>query len=787
MPGPTTPEPLSGRLRRAVDMSANFSLNPSRRNEGLQCVVRMGGESAEADTWRSGDGVLMEASVTLAEGERVSTCTVRLHDPDFSISEKYLHQSILQGGVVGLPEEDKETGKGAASPYGGVADTTISVKVQAFLLLIRYAEGTSGPAGYRTITGGGKFESFKYHPGTRNPNLYRETGLNSDASGAYQFISTTWEPIAKKLGLKDFSPTSQDKGAVELIRQKSYLDEIERGGPGDLEKAIYGLAPTWASFPSGPQARTSIEELKSQYLKYVTRLDPTIEETARAEPDEEDLPRNRKAGGATRAQEAAKAQAAGGPKEEKPIEGVQRKGCEIRVWLSFGERVVEFGFIHTETSVQQQSGLRTVQFIGHSVRWLMTRRLKNTAFQSISLKQLAEKVARSYNMELVWEGEGDGVKFTYLSQDGITDYQLIYRESQKLGYRIYDDVSSKKLYIAKRQGKELAFVVRDGETLRGFQMQDAAQKDEGGETESDGSASGTTGELKVIIDPLLGSFVQKVQENKTATGNATTDSKFLTGATKEKLSGSYDERARDDVIAARREAAKRIRGIRGSCDITTTDAVLELNPDMFMATEGEAFPGAMSRTWLIDTVRHKYPEGTTSITFYSPGRPKKESPTAGVNGEGAPISGEDLPPIPAGEWRLPMPLAGNSTMSPGGLYGDPRGYGGHVGTDVGGFGEGLKADHVYAMRTGKVTKAGGPLGELKVLCSDGWSYRYLHMTGIRPSVGQYVEAGQYVGTRSNVATTEIHLHVEVMTPSGGWVDPRSVQVKEGRWYPIVYR
>jgi len=61
-------------------------------------------------------------------------------------------------------------------------------------------------------------------------------------------LSTTWDPLAKKLGLEDFSPTSQDKAAIELSRQYDVTQELLQK-EGMSMKVSSLLGRQWASFP----------------------------------------------------------------------------------------------------------------------------------------------------------------------------------------------------------------------------------------------------------------------------------------------------------------------------------------------------------------------------------------------------------------------------------------------------------------------------------------------------------------------------------------------------------
>lgn len=138
-------------------------------------------------------------------------------------------------------------------------------RVKAFLDTIAAAEGTASPDGYRTQYTGTKFVSFSDHP--REMRCGRRYGkkLCSDAAGRYQFISTTWDRFAQKFSLSDFSPQNQDLVAVELIREKGALEDIEAGR---LESAVRKLAYIWPSFRRfGGSVESSMPKLEQMYLQ----------------------------------------------------------------------------------------------------------------------------------------------------------------------------------------------------------------------------------------------------------------------------------------------------------------------------------------------------------------------------------------------------------------------------------------------------------------------------------------------------------------------------------------
>lgn len=131
--------------------------------------------------------------------------------------------------------------------------------VQAFLMTIRAGEGTAGANGYRTMFGGGLIDSFADHP---RQVICRNTAngrICSSAAGAYQFLRATWDRVAAKLGLPDFSPASQDAGALELIREKGALEDVKAGR---FDVAVNKCRKVWASMPGAGYGQPEVEFAK---------------------------------------------------------------------------------------------------------------------------------------------------------------------------------------------------------------------------------------------------------------------------------------------------------------------------------------------------------------------------------------------------------------------------------------------------------------------------------------------------------------------------------------------
>jgi muramidase (phage lysozyme) len=136
--------------------------------------------------------------------------------------------------------------------------------VCAFLDMLAFAEGTAGKGddGYNVLVGGTLFNGYAGHPG-RSMWLPRYK-IHSTAAGRYQFLLRTWRVLEKQLKLIDFSPQSQDRGAMELIRGRGALDDVKAGY---LVAAIAKCAKEWVSLPGADygQREVALDELRAAY------------------------------------------------------------------------------------------------------------------------------------------------------------------------------------------------------------------------------------------------------------------------------------------------------------------------------------------------------------------------------------------------------------------------------------------------------------------------------------------------------------------------------------------
>lgn len=120
----------------------------------------------------------------------------------------------------------------------------------AFLDTIAYSEGTDKPGqpsldrGYDVLVGGALFSGYADHP-RKLVDLPR-LGIKSTAAGRYQILARFYDAYKKQLGLPDFSPASQDKIAIQLIRECKALDDVNAGR---VAEALAKCKSRWASLP----------------------------------------------------------------------------------------------------------------------------------------------------------------------------------------------------------------------------------------------------------------------------------------------------------------------------------------------------------------------------------------------------------------------------------------------------------------------------------------------------------------------------------------------------------
>lgn len=125
----------------------------------------------------------------------------------------------------------------------------ISRNLSAFLYLLGYSELGSmvdwPEQGYNVIVGSTPQKPILMKSYDKHPNVLVKAH-NSTAAGRYQILNRYALAYQKQLNLPDFGPESQDRIAIQLIRECKALDDIEHGR---IEQAIIKCKSRWASLP----------------------------------------------------------------------------------------------------------------------------------------------------------------------------------------------------------------------------------------------------------------------------------------------------------------------------------------------------------------------------------------------------------------------------------------------------------------------------------------------------------------------------------------------------------
>lgn len=139
----------------------------------------------------------------------------------------------------------------------------------AFLDMLAWSEGTDNGRqptrdhGYDVLVGGELFVGYADHP--RKLVALPRLGIKSSAAGRYQLLARYWDAYRKILDLKDFGPISQDRIAIQQIKERRALEDI---GAGRIEEAIAKCRNIWASLPSAGynQFEHRADDLLAQYI-----------------------------------------------------------------------------------------------------------------------------------------------------------------------------------------------------------------------------------------------------------------------------------------------------------------------------------------------------------------------------------------------------------------------------------------------------------------------------------------------------------------------------------------
>lgn len=139
--------------------------------------------------------------------------------------------------------------------------------VVAFLDMLAWSEGTIGKGddGYNDIVDpAGFFTDYSTHP---NLLVQVNAKIKSTAAGRYQLLARYYEAYRKLLGLSDFSPVSQDKIAIQQIKERKAYQLIIAG---QITEAISRSSNIWASLPGNSygQRQHKVADLIRIYQRF---------------------------------------------------------------------------------------------------------------------------------------------------------------------------------------------------------------------------------------------------------------------------------------------------------------------------------------------------------------------------------------------------------------------------------------------------------------------------------------------------------------------------------------
>ncbi|WP_313064668.1 glycoside hydrolase family 24 protein [Achromobacter animicus] len=141
--------------------------------------------------------------------------------------------------------------------------------VLAFLDMLAVSEGTddgrqpTNDSGYDVLVGGMLFTGYAEHP---NVLVRLSPTLASTAAGRYQILYRYWRHYRALLTLPDFGPESQDRYAIQQLKEQRAISDIQAGR---FDQAVAKVRNLWASLPGAGygQHEQKIERLREAYVR----------------------------------------------------------------------------------------------------------------------------------------------------------------------------------------------------------------------------------------------------------------------------------------------------------------------------------------------------------------------------------------------------------------------------------------------------------------------------------------------------------------------------------------
>lgn len=697
--------------------------------------------------WETGKQ-LLDVEVTLGSADKSSSCRVSIADPMHYIAAAIINHSQIAGGIQALPDTNKAPSvviPGAKSEGAPVTSTIpgngtvakgagFTPQVKAFLDTVakRETDTPNGIRGYYQNNGvsgsKGQFTDADILQGGGFP----ASGKTAFNVGRYQFNRGDWQEAKGKVpAIKGFSPLDQDLVAYSKIMNNN------RGGKellaGDIVAALTKAGNEWASIPfiSSIRPQNSISQIqpgttKQEYLDYYKQrlayhqgASGGQQSTVKATPPVKPAAPNA----------VNKPLASTAPQAQPVI-----KGSPLTIQIGN----VFYEFLHQGTELSE-AGITIL--VGQGIRWIMSRRKRSATYKDISLKQLAEKVAKEHKVTLDYQATKD-LQYSHIDQSGISDYQLLLRETDANGLLMTETKTA--IVIKERaQLKDSKLVLSRGVNLISYKISDKAVG-----THDDEISKLLPQTAKTVIDPIAGkvkSVIKDVDRNA--------DAAKPTGISKPATTGTL--KAGEVTQIKERAATKRIAGLPSTFVVPLTLDTLGVEPTTTAVTEG--LPGVLDRLWVVKKITHSLAANTTTLEMVSPVEVLDANPSGGGNIKGIkPEAGGSVKSI---GFIYPVSGSVSSLQSPN-RNGRP-----HNGADI----AAASGTPIYAVAAG-VCAANqfqpGKAGNYCTIAHDGGLFtNYFHqLSPALPAVGQKVKQGEligYVGTTGG--STGPHLHLEVLS------------------------
>jgi Peptidase family M23/Phage tail lysozyme len=701
--------------------------------------------SIGGDLFQSADGKLIGCSVTLGEGETSSSCTFKVRASK-SLVDKYFTTIYNNDGLdpVVLPSQKSGSVElGEASNYDGSVPSLNGVDASKTKKAINFY-----------LNKGLSTEGACYLVG----NYIQESSLNHLANNNLGNIGLAqWDTGRRAtnggipLGVGDFEK-QMSWALAEMI-----TDSTASGFNHDVRSKLNGVNINAIMQGLNDWERFGAGELGGRF-SYGAQLLEAV----------------KKQGTAPKAKESTIA--AQKPKEiVKSVESVQTfTGSQITIELGFnGQPLAAYSFLHT--SIDYDLLTKTLTFGGQAATWILTQRIKSTAYKDCTLEQIAQKICDAHG--IILEYKGTEIKYEYFPQLGMSDYETLLLECRRVGYRLYCDGGT--MTIAPREARTQNkndnglsdFTLIYGDNLTTFTVNHSAGGDSGGVRSSSPAEKSSTGESKFTINPDSGEIEQTRKEDKTGAGTGTTG--YHTSTIKPKTTGETDEKDK-----SRRENELRIRGIIAQFSCPCDSGALLLTPDSIFQTF--QITNFLDRVWTVESVTHDWSGSgfNTSGTVYSPMKNKYPQVNERSSGGGTGKQGDPSSLSNPGGFIHPTANKGRLT-SP---YGQ-RGGRLHAGVDVAPNPEDPFNIPIYASAEGIVDVQNIPDGYgLNILIdhNNGFYTLYGHLSEVLVTSGTTVKQGAniakmgYSGHVIPAGEGGTHLHFNIYKGSaseGNTVDP----------------